>query len=67
VCRLCREIEKDPPTNEADLEMALGAIAKASAKKGAEHFKKLLDELLGTEVAPEDSEVAAAWEKERRG
>ena len=68
MCYLCDGIRKNPPATAGQRKAVLEEIAGASAKKGAEHFKPLLDELLGTAEPKGDAEVDEAWENRyRRG
>lgn len=63
MCQTCDVISTLP------LQEALERIAKEMAPpraRGAEHFKKLLDKLLGTETADSDEEVDEAWERSHR-
>jgi hypothetical protein len=64
MCKVCDQIGTMP------LEEALERIAEEMAPpraRGAEHFKPLLDKLLGTEEPARNEDAEEAWERGHRG
>lgn len=61
MCKTCKEVKTLPP------KQALEKIAKSRAyQKNPEHFKDVMDTLLGTEEPAQDVERDAAWERGHR-
>lgn len=59
MCRICTNAKA------AGSPFGLEMIAKAILKgRKAEHFDKVLDELLGTVMGERDEELEAAWENQ---
>lgn len=69
MCATCNTINKQLDTEGAPLdatktEKALADIATAIKKgRSYSHFEKVTNRLLGTDMAPRDSEVEQRWEK----
>lgn len=61
MCAICKKAKTLPP------QQALHLIGKEMGKgRDYEHFKKLMDELLGTEEPEQRPELDAAWERGHR-
>lgn len=61
MCKQCDRIE------QLQLELALVEIGKLmESGRNAEHFKPLLDKLLGIQEPETDTELDMAWQKENK-
>lgn len=62
MCATCEKAKKLP------VDRALEVVARAiEAGRDAEHFRALLDGLLGTEMEERDPDLDGAWERGHRG
>jgi hypothetical protein len=61
MCATCKKAKTLPPKKALDL------IGKEMSKgRNPEHFKKVMDELLGTEEPEQNAALDAAWERGHR-
>lgn len=61
MCRVCEKVSKLPP--EEGLKLVEVSIKSG---KNPEHFKAVLDKVLGTEVPEQDVARDGAWENSYR-
>ncbi len=72
MCNHCRTISMYRKQNggfltEEQTEQALGDIAlRMTAGENPEHFQKVLDDILDTEMGERNREVEEAWERSTR-
>lgn len=72
MCRFCSTVEDDRKANggfltEEQSRIALEEIAnRILCGEPAEHFQKVLDSILETEMADRDLDAEEAWEKANR-
>ena len=62
MCVTCDKISRIKLCSPKTVDRALGLI-EAAIEEGSnyEHFKPLIDELLGTQISPSDPEIDKMW------